>query len=119
MVACPVIHLSDDGQEQASANDAGLIAVLEQALIEAMAGGGLLEQQQMRLRWDAIHSYRRGPDHLRINACGLLDSGAERGALPIQVDALYARHEQRWLRLDHFLQAVDEPDAASSPADRP
>lgn len=116
--ACPVIRLSDDAQEQASANDAGLIAALEQALIEAMAGGGL-ERQQMRLRWDTIHSYRRGSDHLRINACGLLDSGVGRGALPIQVDALYDRRGQRWLRLDHLLPAAAAPDAASPPADRP
>lgn len=81
-------------------NDTTLVSELDNNVVGRL--GVEFANQNVRLQLDRIITVEAGTRYLRISASGIADFGRD-GTTPAQVEALYDRHDNAWLRVNYEL----------------
>lgn len=81
-------------------NDTVLVRQLDDNVVARL--GKEFANQNVRLQLDHISTVEAGTRYLRISASGIADFGRE-GSTPAQVEALYDRRDNAWLRVNYEL----------------
>ena len=81
-------------------NDSLLVRQLDENVVGLL--GKEFGNQAVRLQLDRITTVEAGKRYLRISASGIADFGRE-GTTPAQVEALYDRRDNAWLRVNYEL----------------
>jgi len=81
-------------------NDSLLVRQLDENVVGLL--GKEFGHQAVRLQLDHITTVEAGKRYLRISASGIADFGRE-GTTPAQVEALYDRRDNTWLRVNYEL----------------
>ncbi len=88
------------GDERLVPNDAALVQSLDIRLAAELRKE--FANQPVRLKLGEVSTHETSARYLRIEAQGVADFGRE-GSTPAQVDALYDRRDNTWLRVDYEL----------------
>lgn len=104
------------GNEREVPNDAFLVRQLDEHVIGLL--GKEFGSQAVGLQLDRVTTVEAGKRYLRIDASGIADFGRE-GTTPAQVDALYDRRQDAWLRVDYELGSTASWDVETAVADGP
>lgn len=97
--AYPAIELGSD-DDRILPNDATLVRQLDDHVVARLRQE--TGNTEVRLQLDRIETLEAGARFLRIEARGLADFGRD-GTLPAQVQALYDRRGETWIRIEHAL----------------
>jgi len=81
-------------------NDTALVRQLDDNVVGRL--GKEFSSQAVRLQLDRITTVEAGKRYLRINASGIADFGRD-GTSPAQIEALYDRQNNSWLRVNYEL----------------
>jgi hypothetical protein len=81
-------------------NDTALVRQLDDNVVARLAKE--FANQAVRLQFDHITTVEAGTRYLRINASGIADFGRD-GTTPTQIEALYDRRDNTWLRVNYQL----------------
>ncbi|MGV8931530.1 MAG: hypothetical protein ACOH1R_05395 [Luteimonas sp.] len=81
-------------------NDTTLVRQLDDNIVSRI--GKEFASQTVRLQFDTITTVEAGTRYLRINASGIADFGRD-GTTPAQIEGLYDRRDNTWLRLNYEL----------------
>lgn len=95
-------------------NDSLLVRQLDENVVNLL--GKEFGHQAVRLQLDRITTVEAGKRYLRISASGIADFGRE-GTTPAQVEALYDRRDNKWLRVNYELGTTANWDSDSSVAE--
>lgn len=111
---------ADDGQGRALTADSVLATALGQRVSERLTAEFADQHFDFQLDRVSIHESGSASRYARVSGSGLVDFGRE-GAAEAQVEALFDRRKQQWVRIDYELgnavQAMAKVPGAKALAD--